>query len=223
VVEKGELKKGDAVRASIDVKRRLAIAKNHTATHLLHKALRNVLGSHVNQAGSLVEPDRLRFDFTHFSPVTGEELQRVEEEVNERIMENIPVETMEMDLEEAKKQGAAALFGEKYEDVVRVVKIGDYSMELCGGTHLNLTSQAAFIKILGESGVAAGVRRIEALTGIAAVNYLNEKEKLLGEVAAALKAAPQDAVKKAESLMSELRNAEKEIENLRNKSGKQFH
>jgi alanyl-tRNA synthetase len=216
VVEKGELKKGDAVRASIDVKRRLAIAKNHTATHLIHKALRNVLGSHVNQAGSLVEPDRLRFDFTHFSPVTGEELQRVEEEVNERIMENIPVETMEMDLEEAKKQGAAALFGEKYEDVVRVVKIGDYSMELCGGTHLNLTSQAAFIKILGESGVAAGVRRIEALTGIAAVNYLNEKEKLLGEVAAALKTAPQDAVKKAESLMSELRNAEKEIENLRN-------
>jgi len=217
IVEKGLLEKDGRVSARIDSKRRLAIAKNHTTTHLLHKALRNVLGDHVNQAGSLVEPDRLRFDFTHFSPLTEDELKRIEKEVNEKIMENMCVEVNEMSIDEARKQGATALFGEKYGDVVRVVRINGYSMELCGGTHLGATSQAGLMKLLGESGVAAGVRRIEALTGEGALEYFNEKEKLLNEVAAILKASPNDAIKRAEGLFAELKNAEKEIEQLRNK------
>jgi len=217
VVEKGIIESGSEVRAKIDVKRRMAIARNHTATHLLQKALRNVLGDHVNQAGSLVEPDRLRFDFTHFSALTHEELKRVEDEVNGKILDNLTVSTEEMDIESAKKQGATALFGEKYGDIVRVVKIGDYSMELCGGTHLGTTSQAGFIKVLGESGVAAGVRRIEALTGEAALKYFNEREAMLNEVAAALKTSPQDAVRRIESLNTDIKNAEKEIEQLRSK------
>ena len=216
-VLKGIIEKGTEVKAAIDVKRRLAIAKNHTATHLLHKAMRNVLGDHVHQAGSLVEPNRLRFDFTHFSALTPEELKKIEDEVNDKIMDNLVVDVREMNIEEAKKQGATALFGEKYGSVVRVVKIGDYSMELCGGTHLSATSQAGLIKILGESGVAAGVRRIEALTGEAAVRYFNEREELLNQVAAALKTTPQDSVRKAEALAASIKNAEKEIEQLRTK------
>jgi len=217
IVEKGFIESGSEVKAKINVRRRMAIARNHTATHLLHKALRNVLGDHVNQAGSLVEPDRLRFDFTHFSAMTYEELKKVENEVNSKILDNLTVSTEEMDIETAKKQGATALFGEKYGDVVRVVKIGDYSMELCGGTHLGATSQAGFIKVLGESGVAAGVRRIEALTGEAALKYFNEREALLNEVAAVLKTSPQDTLKRIEALHTDIKNAEKEIEQLRSK------
>ncbi|HHW48935.1 MAG TPA: alanine--tRNA ligase [Clostridiaceae bacterium] len=217
IVEKGIIESGSEVKAKIDVKRRMAIARNHTATHLLHKALRNVLGDHVNQAGSLVEPDRLRFDFTHFSALTHEELKKVEDEVNSRILDNLKVSTEEMDLESAKKEGATALFGEKYGDIVRVVKIGDYSMELCGGTHLGATSQAGFIKVLGESSVAAGVRRIEALTGEAALKYFNEREAMLNEVAAALKTTPQDTLKRIEALNMDIKNAEREIEQLRSK------
>ncbi len=216
-VDKGLIELGSEVKASIDLKRRLSIARNHTTTHLLQRALRNVLGDHIAQAGSLVEPDRLRFDFSHFSAITQEELKKIENEVNEKIMENIPVDVREMPIEEAKKLGATALFGEKYGNIVRIVKIGDYSLEFCGGTHLGTTSQAGLVKILGENGVAAGVRRIEALTGEGAISYFNEKEKLLNEVAAALKSSPQDSIRKVDSLNSEIKSAQKEIEQLRNK------
>jgi alanyl-tRNA synthetase len=216
-VEKGLIENGNRVNAKINSKDRMSTARNHTTTHLLQKALRNVLGSHVNQAGSLVEPDRLRFDFSHFSPVSAEELKKIEEEVNEKILENLTVSAEEMGIDEAKKQGATALFGEKYGNVVRVVKIGDYSMELCGGTHITSTSQAGLLKIVSESGIAAGVRRIEALTGQGAIEYLNKKEELLNEVASALKTNPQDSVKRIEALTGEIKAAQKEIEQLRNK------
>jgi alanyl-tRNA synthetase len=216
-VEKGLIENGNRVNAKINSKDRMSTARNHTTTHLLQKALRNVLGSHVNQAGSLVEPDRLRFDFSHFSPVSAEELKKIEEEVNEKILENLTVSAEEMGIDEAKKQGATALFGEKYGNVVRVVKIGDYSMELCGGTHITSTSQAGLLKIVSESGIAAGVRRIEALTGQGAIEYLNKKEELLNEVASALKTNPQDSVKRIEALTGEINAAQKEIEQLRNK------
>jgi alanyl-tRNA synthetase len=216
-IVKGIIEKGSSAKAMVNAKRRLAISKNHTTTHMLHRALRNTLGDHVNQAGSLVEPDRLRFDFTHFSALTPEELREIEKEVNDKIMENLIVDAKEMGVDEAKQLGATALFGEKYGNTVRVVKIGNYSMELCGGTHLSSTSQAGLIKILGESGVAAGVRRIEALTGEAAIKYFNEREELLNEIAAVLKSSPQDSVKRIEALATELKNAEKEIENLRSK------
>lgn len=217
VVEKGVLQTGSDVKASVDIERRMAIERNHTTTHLIQRALRNVLGDHVNQAGSLVEPDRLRFDFTHFSAVSQAEIEQVEDEVNKKILENLPVSVREMDIEEAKKQGATALFNEKYGNVVRVVKMGDYSMELCGGTHLESTSQAGLVKIIGENGIAAGTRRIEAITGGAAIKYFKEREKLLDEVAEVLKAAPQDAARKAELLYDEIKDAEKEIEKLRSK------
>ncbi|UWV47655.1 alanine--tRNA ligase [Acetivibrio thermocellus] len=216
-IEEGTLRNGMEVKATIDKKRRMAIARNHTTTHLLHKALRNVLGSHVNQAGSLVEPDRLRFDFTHFSAMTPEEIKSVEDQVNEKILESIAVDIREMSIDEARKMGATALFGEKYGDVVRVVKIGDYSIELCGGTHLNVTSQAGFIKIVSESGVASGVRRIEALTGEAALKHFDEEEKLLRDIAQVLKTNPSDSVKRIESLLNEIKAAQKEIEQLRSK------
>ena len=217
VVEKGIIEEGSTVKVKIDILRRMAIARNHTTTHLIQKALRNVLGSHVTQAGSLVEPDRLRFDFHHFSSIAPEDLRKIEREVNQKILENLKVTSNEMPIEEARKRGAMALFGEKYGNVVRLVKMGDYSLELCGGTHLDSTSQAGLVKILGESGVAAGVRRIEAFTGEAAIEYFNEKEKTLSDVATALKTTPQDSVKKVETLAIELKNAEKEIESLRRK------
>lgn len=217
VIEKGTLEVGAAVKAVIDVKRRMSIARNHTTTHLLQKALRNVLGTHVHQAGSLVEPGRLRFDFAHFSAMTQEEIERVENEVNEKILESMTVDVREMPIDEAKKLGATALFGEKYGNIVRVVRIEDYSMEFCGGTHLKSTSQAGFIKILSESGVAAGVRRIEALTGEAALEYLHDREKLVADVSAALKSSPQDSVKRIEALTTELKTAQKELEQLRSK------
>lgn len=217
VVEEGEIETGALVTASIDVQRRMAIARNHTTTHLLQKALINVLGTHVQQAGSLVEPDRLRFDFAHFEAMTSEEIERVEKEVNDKILASIMVETKEMPIEEAKRLGATALFGEKYGNMVRVVKIDDYSMELCGGTHLKTTSQAGFIKILSESGVAAGVRRIEALTGEAALAYLQDREKLISDISTALKTSPQESVRRIENMLAELRNAHKEIEQLRSK------
>ncbi|MDP4182145.1 MAG: alanine--tRNA ligase [Bacillota bacterium] len=217
IVEKGLFEKDSTVKAKIDIKNRMSTARNHTTTHLLQKALRNTLGSHINQAGSLVESDRLRFDFSHFSHVTSEELIRIEAEVNEKILESLPVTSTQMSIDDAKKLGATALFGEKYGNVVRVVKIGDYSMELCGGTHLTNTSQASLIKIVSESGVAAGVRRIEALTGLGAIKYLNQKEDLLDEVASALKTNTSDCVKKVEVLTNELKSSQKEIEGLRNK------
>jgi len=217
IVEQGIIENNSEVYAEIDAARRKAIARNHTATHLLQKALRNTLGNHVNQAGSLVEPDRLRFDFTHFSAVTKEELEKVEAEVNNKILEDLEVDVKHMPVDKAKKLGAMALFDEKYGDIVRVVKIDDYSMELCGGTHLQKTSQAGFIKIISESGVAAGVRRIEAVTGAAAIKYMNEKENILNEIASLLKANPQDCARRIDAMNSEIKNMQKEIETLKSK------
>ena len=216
-VDSGIIEKDAVAKAEIDAEKRLATARNHTATHLLQKALRNVLGEHVTQAGSSVDPNRLRFDFHHFSPMTGEEIKKVEDEVNEKILENLTVTVQEMPVDEAKKLGAMALFGEKYGNTVRVVRAGDYSMELCGGTHLGYTSQAGLIKILGESGVAAGVRRIEALTGRNALEYYNEKEEQLNGIAGALKSTPQDSLRKVETMSAELKAALKEIEQLKDK------
>lgn len=217
VVESGLIETGNLAKAEIEVKRRMAICRNHTVTHLLHKALRTVLGDHVHQAGSLVEPNKLRFDFSHFSAMTAEELKKVEDMTNAAILESMEVDVREMPIDEAKKLGAMALFGEKYGSTVRVVKVEDYSVEFCGGTHLRNTAQAGLVKVLGESGVAAGVRRLEALTGEAAIRYYAEKESMLNEVSQALKASPQDSLKKVEALGQELKNAEKEIEQLRNK------
>ncbi len=217
IVECGLIETGSLCKAEIDTKRRMAICRNHTTTHLLHKALRTVLGDHVHQAGSLVEPNKLRFDFSHFSAMTAEELKKVEDLTNQAILESMEVDVREMPIDEAKKLGAMALFGEKYGNTVRVVKVEDYSIEFCGGTHLKNTAQAGLVKIFGESGVAAGVRRLEALTGEAAIQYYAEKESMLNEVSQALKASPQDSLKKVEALGQELKNAEKEIEQLRNK------
>ena len=217
VVSRGLVETGSIVKADIDVKRRMAICRNHTTTHLLHKALRTVLGDHVHQAGSLVEPNKLRFDFSHFSSLTSDELKMIEDMTNQAILESMDVDVREMPIDEAKKLGAMALFGEKYGSTVRVVKVEDYSVEFCGGTHLNNTAQAGLVKVLGESGVAAGVRRLEALTGEAAIRYYADKENMLNEVSQALKASPQDSLKKVEILGQELKNAEKEIEQLRNK------
>jgi alanyl-tRNA synthetase len=217
IVTDGIIEKGMKVTAEIDSERRLATARNHTVTHLIHKALRNALGEHVHQSGSHVGPERLRFDFTHFSQISTEELKSIEKEVNSIILKSLSVVTREMPVDDARKLGATALFGEKYGNVVRVVTIGDYSMELCGGTHLRSTAQAGLVKILGESGVAAGVRRIEALTGEAAIEYFNSKEKLLNELAQAIKSTPQDSLKKLEAVFTELKEAQQEIDKLRNK------
>ncbi len=217
IVLSGLLETGNEVVAQIDKKRRLAIARNHTTTHLLHKALREVLGDHVHQAGSLVEPGKLRFDFSHFSALTAQELKEVEDRTNAAILDAYSVDVKEMPIDEAKKLGAMALFGEKYGDTVRVVKVEDYSIELCGGTHIRNTSQAGLVKVLGESGVAAGVRRLEALTGEAAISYYSDKEQQLNDVAQALKASPADAIKKVDTLSQELKAYEKELEQLKNK------
>jgi len=217
IVESGLIENGLAAKVQIDLKRRMAISRNHTTTHLLHKALRTVLGDHVHQAGSLVEPNKLRFDFSHFSAMTAEELKTVEDMTNKAILDSLTVDVQEMPIDEAKKLGAMALFGEKYGNTVRVVKVGDYSVEFCGGTHIKNTSQAGLVKVLGENSVAAGVRRLEALTGEAAIMYYTEKENLLNEVSQALKASPQDSLKKVESLRQEIKSLDKEIEKLRNK------
>lgn len=216
-VEAGTMEKGITVTATVDKTKRSATARNHTTTHLLQKALRNILGDHVSQSGSSVDSDRLRFDFTHFSGMTSEELSRLEKEVNDKILEAICVKVAEMSIDEAKKLGATALFGEKYGATVRVVQIGDYSMELCGGTHLTNTSEAGLVKILAESGVAAGVRRIEALTGDGAIKYYQAQETLLKNVAGALKSTVNDSFKKAEALNIQIKDLEKELETLRNK------
>ncbi len=213
----GGIKKGDKVTLSIDVLRRKDIEKNHSTTHLLQKALREVLGTHVEQSGSYVTDSRLRFDFTHFSAMTKDELLEVEKKVNEAIMAQYPVEIFETDIKSAKELGATALFGEKYGDKVRVVKMGDYSIELCGGCHLSNTGFAGMVKILSESGVAAGVRRIEAVTGRGVVKYLAEKDTEAEKAAVILKTSVTDIAAKAESVMTELKNAEREISSLKSK------
>lgn len=217
IVKSGEIKVSDTAQFEIDIDKRMAAARNHTTTHLLQKALREVLGSHIEQAGSYVSSNRLRFDFTHFEPISKENLVRIEKIVNEHILDAINVDINEMPKEEAQKKGAMALFGEKYGDIVRVVDIGGYSIELCGGTHLKNTAQAGSFKIISESGVAAGVRRIEALTGYGALNYYEEKEYMFNEMKDILKASSSNVVKKIASIVDENKKLTKEIESLKSK------
>ena len=216
----GMIKNGDTVTLTVDEAYRKNICKNHSATHLLQKALKTVLGAHVEQKGSLVTPDRLRFDFAHFQAMTPEEIEKVEAIVNEEIAKALPVETKVMSLEEAKKTGAMALFGEKYGDSVRVVCMGDFSRELCGGTHVANTSEIATFKIVTEAGVAAGVRRIEALTGDGVFAYYKEAEKELAEAAKLLKTTPAGILEKIAGLQNEIRALQSENESLKSKLAK---
>ena len=214
----GSLKVGDTVGAAIDMDRRRAVMRAHTATHLLDKALRTVLGDHVHQAGSLVEEDYLRFDFTHFAAMTAEELSRVSQEVNSAILEGYAVEAKEMPIEEARKTGAIALFSEKYGDVVRVVNIGGgYSVEFCGGTHLDNSAKAGLFHVESEFSVAAGVRRIEAVTGRRALEEMNRFQDMLFQAAAELKVKPADLKEKAGQITAELRELRQNIEKLKAK------
>ena len=213
----GMLKAGDTVTLCVDREKRLDTAKNHSATHLLQKALKTVLGSHVEQKGSLVTPDRLRFDFAHFQAMTEEEIARTEALVNEEIQANLAVTTQIMSLEEAKKSGAMALFGEKYSDEVRVVSMGDFSRELCGGTHVSNTGLISLFKIVSESGIAAGVRRIEALTGNGVLAYYKEMETRLFAAASLLKTSPAELTDKIAHLQAELKAAHSENESLKSK------
>lgn len=219
-VKKGTFKIGDSVQLSVAVKERNNTCKNHSATHLLQKALKTVLGSHVEQKGSLVTPDRLRFDFVHFSAMTPEEIARTEMLVNEEIAKNSEVVTKVMNLEEAKATGAMALFGEKYENDVRVVSMGDFSKELCGGTHVKNTGMITTFKIVSETGVAAGVRRIEALTGDGVFRYYHEIEQELAEAAKAAKSTPDKLKEKIEHMIAEIKTLQSEVESLKSKAAK---
>ena len=217
VVIKGMIKTGDQAELCVNAEKRALSARNHSATHLLQKALRTVLGTHVEQAGSSVNEDRLRFDFSHFSAMTAEELQKVEAIVNEQIVAGLPVKVENMPIEEARKTGAQALFGEKYGDVVRVVNMGDYSIEFCGGTHVKNTNEIMAFKILSESGVAAGVRRIEALTSKGLIRYYDNLEKKLNEAAKVLKATPDNLAEKIAHLTAENKALHSEVESLKSK------
>ena len=219
-VVKGMVKLGDTVTLKIDTERRRLSANNHSATHLLQKALRTVLGSHVEQAGSSVNADRLRFDFTHFSAMTEEEIQKVEQIVNEQIRAALPVKAENMPIEEARKTGAAALFGEKYGDVVRVVSMGEFSKEFCGGTHVDNTSAIMAFKIVSETGVAAGVRRIEALTSKGLMDYYHAVEEQLHHAAKLVKAKPEQLADKIQHLMAENKALGSEVESLKSKMAK---
>ena len=216
-VSEGMIQVGDKVTLKVDSANRNAIAKNHSATHLLQKALKLVLGNHVEQAGSYVDAERLRFDFTHFQAMTPEEIEKVEALVNEQIENGLDVVTEEMSLEDAKKTGAMALFGEKYGDKVRVVSMGDYSIELCGGTHVSNTSTISYFKIISESGISAGVRRIEALTGTGLMNHYADVEKKLHEAAKVAKTEPNNLVKRIETLNEEIKALSSENEKLKAK------
>jgi alanyl-tRNA synthetase len=217
VLEAGELRIGDAVEARVNEERRIAIALNHSATHLLHAALRKVLGKHVQQKGSLVAADRLRFDFSHTQGLTPEELRRVEELVNAAIRDNAPAETRVMALDEAVAAGAMSLFGEKYASDVRVLSFGDFSMELCGGTHVKRTGDIGLFKIIGESGVAAGIRRVEALTGQAAYEWVVRTDQVLRDIAAVLRGSREDVDEKVRELVERSRKLEKEVQQLKSK------
>ncbi|XQY90806.1 alanine--tRNA ligase [Metabacillus sp. HB246100] len=219
VVESGEIKSKDTVVATVAAENRSGVIKNHTATHLLHQALKDVLGTHVNQAGSLVTKDRLRFDFSHFGQVTQDELTQIEQIVNEKIWKSIDVNTDYKSLNEAKEMGAMALFGEKYGDIVRVVQVGDYSLELCGGCHVQNTATIGLFKIVGESGIGAGTRRIEAVTGKAAYQSINEQLNKLTEAADLLKANPKDVISRINGLLQDYRSLQRENESLVAKLG----
>jgi alanyl-tRNA synthetase len=216
-VSLGEIKVGDKLQAKVDHSRRAAIRLNHSATHLLHAALRKVLGAHVTQKGSLVAPDRLRFDFSHYSGLTADELKQVEKLVNEQVRENAPAETKLMAHADAVASGAMALFGEKYDDVVRVLKIGEFSTELCGGTHVSRAGDIGLFKIVSEGGVAAGVRRIEAVTGQGALDWVAVQTEVLRKVAALVKGTADDAEEKVAQLVERSRKLEKEIAQLKSK------
>jgi len=215
--EHGQFHVGQSVTAQIDESNRQATALNHSATHLLHAALRNVLGDHVMQKGSLVDPQRLRFDFSHFEPVTPDQLHDIERMVNQQIRLNHPVDTKLMAIEEAKKSGAMALFGEKYDDEVRVLSMGDFSIELCGGTHVQHTGDIGLLKITAEAGIASGVRRIEAVTGDKALDYIDTTQLTLNQVSDLLKAKPDNVQDKAALLVQRSRELEKELESLKAK------
>ncbi|HHH13835.1 MAG TPA: alanine--tRNA ligase, partial [Thiolapillus brandeum] len=208
---------GDQVVAEVDADNRRAIALNHSATHLLHAALRQILGEHVQQKGSLVEAERLRFDFSHFEPLTREQLHAIERLVNEQIRENLVVETRIMALEDAKAAGAMALFGEKYEEQVRVLRMGDFSIELCGGTHVRATGDIGLFKIVSEGGIASGVRRIEAVTGERAIEWVQQAEDRLQEIAGLVKSGLDDVEEKVRALLEKSRRQEKEMERLKAK------
>ncbi|MDY3971701.1 MAG: alanine--tRNA ligase [Clostridia bacterium] len=217
-VQLAPIKLGDTVTMSVDKSNRMAVCRNHTATHILDKALRDVLGSHVAQAGSLVTADRLRFDFSHFEAMTSEQIKQTEEIVNQKILESIDVNVQELPIDEAKKLGAIALFGEKYGDIVRVVSVGDYSVEFCGGTHLANSAQCGLFKIVSEGGVAAGVRRIEAVTGKGVLEYIKNNDALIANTAAALKTNQIHEIdKRAESVMTQSRELEKQIDDFKQK------
>lgn len=216
-ITKGQLKVGDFVDVNVDDTKRRFVEKNHTATHLLHQALKDVLGQHVNQAGSLVTAERLRFDFSHISAVTDDELKLIESKVNQKIWETIPVSTGLYPIEEAKEMGAMALFGEKYGDIVRVVQISDYSLELCGGCHVKNTAEIGVFKLISESGIGAGIRRIEAVTSKGAFEYTNEREQVLTESAQLLKTKPTQVNEKVEALFQELKQVKRENESLMQK------
>lgn len=219
-VVRGMVKTGDLASLEVDAEKRALSARNHSATHLLQKALRTVLGTHVEQAGSSVNEDRLRFDFTHFSALTAEELEQVENLVNESIAGALPVDIRNMPIEEARKTGAQALFGEKYGDVVRVVNMGDYSIEFCGGTHVRNTSEIMAMKIVSETGVAAGVRRIEALTSKGLLKYYAGLEEKMREAAKLLKASPENLGDKISHMLAENKALHAEVEGLKSKMAK---
>ena len=217
IVKSGMINTGEKLSTIVDKEIRMASARNHSATHLLHKALKEVLGEHVNQAGSLVTSERLRFDVTHFEAITKEELKVIEEKVNDVILESLNITCENMSINDAKNKGAMALFGEKYGEEVRVVSMGDYSIELCGGTHLTNTSQIGMFKILSEGGVAAGVRRIEAITGRAVYNYLKEKEEIISNVCSNLKTKEDSLSQKVTSLIEENKSLSKELHDMKTK------
>ena len=218
---RGMFSTGETVTLKVDPENRALTARNHSATHLLHKALRTVLGEHVEQAGSLVTRDRLRFDFTHFSAMTPEELKKVEDLVNQEIRASLPVKTDVMSLEDARKTGAMALFGEKYGETVRVVRMGDFSTELCGGTHVANTSEISYFKILSEAGIAAGVRRIEALTSAGLIHHYEQAEKELHEAALAAKTTPDSLTARIEAMLEEIKTLHSENEKLKSRMAKE--
>ena len=232
-LESGSLKVGDILHAEVDEEKRRAIMRNHSATHLMHAALRQVLGEHVNQKGSLCDAERLRFDFSHFEPVSAEQLRQIEQMVNEQIRLNASAEANEMPLEQAKASGAMALFGEKYDDVVRVVSMGSalgseaangngvFSTELCGGVHVDRVGDIGFFKIIAETGIASGVRRIEALTGKAAVDWVEENDRKMDALAAMLKSSRDEVPEKVEQLLVRLREQEKQLSQMKAKMAAQ--
>lgn len=216
-IEEGELHTGDTVKARVDSNLRKDTARNHTATHILHKALKQVLGEHVQQAGSLVTPERLRFDFTHFEGLTAEQIKEVENIANERILDDLDVCAFETSMDEAKDMGAEALFGEKYGDVVRVVKVGDYSTELCGGTHVDNSGEIGMLIILSEGGVAAGVRRIEAITGIETYRHVQKNQQVIAQITDTLKTQPQNVVQRVDELIHEIKEKDRELNKLKSR------